>query len=260
MPELPEVEQAARSLDRAARGRVIRRLAALHPALRRVLPPRNAARAVGRTILRVERRAKHQLVHLSDGGVLHVHFRMAGDWVIGRADDPLPTHARAVLELDDGTRIALVDPRALSTVALSSDAEHRLPPLGPEPLDAAFDAAVLGAALARRTGAIKPALLDQRVVAGIGNIYAVEALWQARIDPRVLAASLGPRRRARLVEAIRDVVRTALDAPARYSDPEEVSSFAVYDREGERCRRCGSRIRRIVQAGRSTYFCPGCQR
>ena len=260
MPELPEVEQAARALERVSRGRVIRRLVALHPALRRTLPARRAARAAGRTVLRVERRAKHQLVHLSDGSILHVHFRMAGDWVIDRVADELPAHARALLELDDGTRIALVDPRALSTITLTREGEHRLPALGPEPLDPAFDADVFAAALARRRGAIKPALLDQRVVAGIGNIYAVEALWLARIDPRTRASALGPRRRVRLIEAMRDVVRVALDAPARYADPEAAPRFSVYDREGEPCRRCGARVRRIVQAGRSTYFCPGCQR
>ena len=235
MPELPEVERAARLLERVA---------------------------VGRTIQRIERRAKHQLLHLDDGSTLHVHFRMAGDWSFGVVGESLPLHARAVLELEDGARISLVDTRALSTIALhrSGEAEQHLPLLGPEPLDPGFDAAVLGASLARRRGAIKPALIDQSVVAGIGNIYAVESLWHARIDPRVRASALGPRRRARLVEAIRVVVGEALKNPARYSDPDARTRFAVYDREGERCDRCGSRIRRIVQAGRSTYFCPGCQR
>lgn len=260
MPELPEVERAAKLLDRAARGRTIRRIVALHPAQRRGLPARRAARAAGRTIVRIERRAKHQLVHLGDGAVLHVHFRMAGDWSIGRISDPLPAHARAVIELDDETRIALVDPRALSTMTLSFDGALRLPPLGPEPLDDGFDAVVLCAALARRRGGIKPALLDQRVVAGIGNIYAAESLWYARMDPRTRASSLGLRRCARLVESIRNVVQEALLEPARYSDPDVRTGFAVYDREGEPCHRCGARIRRIDQAGRSTYFCPRCQR
>lgn len=198
MPELPEVEQAARSFDRAARGRTIVRAAALHPALRRALPARRAARAVGKIVLGVERRAKHQLVRLDDGSVLHVHFRMSGDWAIGRADEGLPRHARFIIELDDGTRIALVDPRALSVVKLAADGVDGLPRLGPEPLDPAFDARALGAALERRRGAIKPALMDQRAVAGIGNIYAVEALWEARIDPRSRAASLSLRRLDRL--------------------------------------------------------------
>ncbi|HUF26567.1 MAG TPA: bifunctional DNA-formamidopyrimidine glycosylase/DNA-(apurinic or apyrimidinic site) lyase [Gemmatimonadaceae bacterium] len=260
MPELPEVEHAARQLERSARGRMITRLEALHPALRRRLPPRRARRAVGTTVERVERRGKHQLVHLASGDVLHVHFRMTGEWVVGRSAEALPPYARAVLELDDGTRVTLADPRALSTITLGTAAELALPPLAAEPLDSGFSAATLGARLSSRSGSMKPALLDQRVVAGLGNIYAVEALWRARIDPRTCAARLGVRRLTRLAESIREVIRDALDSPARYSDAAARPAFAVYDREGEPCPRCGSRVRRIVQAGRSTFFCGKCQR
>ena len=260
MPELPEVEQARRLLETHARGRVVREVRALHPALRRSLPPRSAGRAAGRRIVRVERRAKHQLLHLDDGALLHVHFRMSGDWLIGRVGDALHRHARAIIELDDDTRISLIDPRALGTIIYRPAGADGVPLLGPEPLDPAFGGALLRSGFASRRGAVKPALLDQRVVAGIGNIYAVEALWRARIDPRTTARTLRSARLERLADALRDVVRDALETPARYSDPDANSRFEVYDREGQRCRRCGRRVRRIAQAGRSTYFCGGCQR
>jgi formamidopyrimidine-DNA glycosylase len=257
MPELPEVEHAARTLEAAVRGKRIERLRLLHPSLRRRLPAGQATRLSGRVVMRVERRGKHQLLHLDDGSVLHVHFRMTGDWQIGQVGDDEASFARAVLEFNDGTRVSLVDPRALATVA-SHNSISALPELGPEPFDAAFSATSLGAALARRRGPIKPALLDQRVVAGLGNIYVAEALWLARISPRASAATLSVERRRRLVQAIRRVLRRA---PAgRYWADERTSRWRVYDREGQSCPRCGSTIARIVQAGRSTYFCPRCQR
>ena len=129
-----------------------------------------------------------------------------------------------------------------------------IPSSVPSRSDPAFNADTLGVALARRSGAIKPALLDQKMVAGIGNIYSSEALWLAKISPKAKAASLSAHRRERLVQAIREVLS---DAPAgRYQDEKETSRWNVYDREGEKCPRCGATIRRIVQAGRSTYYCP----
>lgn len=259
MPELPEVAHAASLLRRAVTGRQIARLCVLHPALRRRLGDAAARSLAGARIERVEQRGKHQLLVLDGGRLLHAHFRMAGDWAIGRVGDPEPRHARALLELTDGTRVALVDPRALATLALLPADASPLGALGPEPLDDAFGAGPLAAALARRRGAIKPVLLDQRVVAGIGNIYAAEALWEARIDPRTPAARLGRVRLERLVDAIRTVIRRAQRAPGRYRNGAE-QGLLVYDREGEPCLRCGAPIRRIVQAGRSTYFCAKCQR
>jgi formamidopyrimidine-DNA glycosylase len=182
---------------------------------------------------------------------------MTGDWEIGRVTESEAPLARAVLEFEDGTRVSLVDPRALATVALH-DSDSALPDLGPEPFDAAFTAESLGAALARRRGPIKPALLDQRVVAGLGNIYVAEALWLARISPRARATTLSAERRRRLVQAIRRVLHRA---PAgRYWADERTARWRVYDREGEACPRCRATIARIVQAGRSTYYCPRCQR
>ena len=164
---------------------------------------------------------------------------------------------RASLELDNGTRVALTDMRALSTVELFDKGEGA-PELGPEPMDPAFNADSLGVALARRSGEIKPALLDQKMVAGIGNIYSSEALWLARISPRAKAASLSAHRRERLVQSIREVLS---DAPAgRYWAKHEGSKWNVYDREGKPCRRCHGVIARITQGGRGTFHCPRCQR
>lgn len=257
MPELPEVEAARRALARVAEGQTIARLRLLHPSLARRVSPARRRLLAGRVIERVERRGKHQLLHLDDGRTLAIHFRMNGDWDIGAVSDPEPRFARATLELVNGARIALVDSRALSTVELH-DAGEGEPELGPEPSNPAFNADTLGVALARRRGAIKPALLDQRMVAGLGNIYAAEALWLAKISPRARAASLSAHRRERLVVAIREVLA---NAPAgRYQAERVASRWNVYDREGEKCPRCGATIKRIVQAGRSTYYCPVDQR
>jgi formamidopyrimidine-DNA glycosylase len=253
MPELPEVEAARQQLAKAAEGKVIARLQLLHPALAKRITPARLRRLKGRRIDQVERRGKHQLLHLDDGRTLAIHFRMNGDWNIGTVGEEEPRFTRASLELADGTRVALTDMRALSTVELFDEGEGD-PVLGPEPTDPSFNADTLGVALARRRGAIKPALLDQHMVAGIGNIYAAEALWVAKISPKARAASLSAHRRERLIQAIREVLS---DAPAgRYWAKPEGSRWNVYDREGEKCPRCGATIRRIVQAGRSTFYCP----
>ena len=260
MPELPEVETATRVLRAAALGRVIERAETLHASARRVLPDADAARLAGRRVVNVRRLGKHQALTLDDGSTLHAHFRMTGDWHVGPTADAPPPHARVTLDLDDGMRVTLVDPRALGGVSWHAPGQAPVPQLGPDALDEAFDAAALRRALRTRRAAIKPALLDQRVVAGVGNIYAAEALWRARIDPRVVAPSLGPMRAARLVAAIRDVMHDALGMPGRYQDGEALHRLAVYGRQDEPCVRCGAPVRRIVQAGRSTYFCTGCQR
>jgi formamidopyrimidine-DNA glycosylase len=260
MPELPEVERARRALDRAASGRVLTRIRIIHPALRRQLSPARAARLAGRRVVRVERRGKHQLVHLDDGAVLHVHFRMTGDWHVGATSDEAPRHARALLELDDGTRVSLVDPRALSSITYHAPGDAVLPELGPEAGDAALNGAALGRALASRRVAVKPALLDQGVIAGLGNIYAAEALWRAKIHPATPAPELTPAQLGRLVRAIRGVLGAADELPGRYTSGDPEGRLRVYGREGEACSRCGATIERIRQAGRSTYFCPGCQR
>jgi formamidopyrimidine-DNA glycosylase len=250
MPELPEVEAAVRLLRAATEGRMIVRARVMHPSLRARVTPARLRSLAGARVDRVERRGKHQLLHLADGRALHAHFRMAGDWLVDRAAAPPPRFARAVVELDDGARIWLVDPRALSTLDVRDAAASLELRLGPEATDLAFGPRDLAHALARRRGAIKPALLDQRLIAGIGNIYAAEALWRARLDPRTPAASMTESELTRLLAAIRSVMQRAMDGGMR---------FAVYGREGRPCRRCGSPIARITQAGRSTYFCPSCQ-
>jgi formamidopyrimidine-DNA glycosylase len=183
---------------------------------------------------------------------------MTGDWVIHPGGGELPRFARFVLELEDGSHIVLADPRALSTVELLAPGASITTRLGPDAVSTAFDAAHLLRALARRRVAIKPALLDQSIVAGIGNIYAAEALWLARIDPHTAASAVGARDAERLVRAIRRVLARGRDGSGRYATSGS-ARLNVYDREGKRCPRCGTRIERLVQAARSTYWCPGCQ-
>ena len=260
MPELPEVERAARALTRAALGKTIASVRAIHPSLKRKLPPARSRLAKGKRITSIERRGKHQLLHLDSGDTLVVHFRMNGDWEIGTTADSLDRFARAVIELTDGTRVSLVDRRALSSITLDREGSSSLPKLGREASDPALDADHLLEVLKRKKIAIKPALMDQAVVAGLGNIYVAEALWEAELDPRTPAAKVVRENLEKLVAAIRLILSPKRRRPGRYTATQGVSRFAVYDREGEICRRCGGTIERIVQAGRSTYFCPNCQR
>jgi formamidopyrimidine-DNA glycosylase len=215
----------------------------------------------GATITGIERRGKHQLIALSTGDTLVVHFRMTGDWLVDAGGTRVPEYARVVIQLESGTRVSLVDPRALSTVILHRAGATTLPALGPDAADPAVPVEVFGEALTRRRIAIKLALLDQRVLAGVGNIYAAEALWLARIDPRAVASSLTRARQRRLLDAIRSVLDKAQQSTGRYRENGAgAGRFEVYDREWKPCSRCGTAIRRIVQGGRSTYFCPHCQR
>jgi formamidopyrimidine-DNA glycosylase len=259
MPELPEVEKAAQQLSRAAMGKTITSVRAIHPSLRRKFPPSQSRRVRGRRIEAIERRGKHQLLRLDNGDTIVVHFRMNGDWEFGKTADRLDKFARAVIDLSDGTRVSLVDRRALSAITLDREGSSSLPRLGREASDPLLDADYLMDVLKRKTIAIKPALMDQSVLAGIGNIYAAEALWEAEMDPRVSAAKVDRDKLEKLVAAIRLVLSPRKRRPGRYTDTRGTSRFAVYDREGKICRRCGGTIGRIVQAGRSTYFCPDCQ-
>lgn len=260
MPELPEVEAAMRRLKKAIEGKTIATARALHPAIARQFPDASARRLRQRRIEKVERRGKHQLIRLDSGETIHVHFRMNGDWLITSSAHAIDRFTRAVVELTDGTRIELNDSRALSAMTLHAKGVDPLPALGIEANDPAFDAAHLKRALAKRRGAIKPALMDQKVLAGLGNIYAAEALWRAMISPRAVASSIRLSRLQRLANAIHDVLGGKNRPPGRYTDKDLRGRFQVYDREGEPCSRCGTVVRRIQQAGRSTYFCPRCQR
>ena len=261
MPELPEVEHATAIARRIAVGRTITSVRVLHHSQRRSLPARAAKSLIGDRILDVQRRGKSQRFRLASGRELHVHFRMTGDWLEPGTSE-LPRTVRAVFGFDDGSRLVLDDPRALSVVSLcaSPAADDGL---GPDALDPGLTATAFAAALATRRIPIKVALLDQRVVAGIGNIYASEALWRARIDPRTPSRRVDPSALRTLLRAIRTTLTAALKRQERYynsnATADEGSRFAVYDREGEPCRRCRSRIKRITQAARSTYYCPKCQ-
>lgn len=263
MPELPEVEYATRIARAAFAGAVITRVRALHPSLRRQLPDATSDSLCGERVEAVERRGKHQLMRLTSGRTLHVHFRMTGDWRVEEASGEPGRFARVVFELDNGTRLVLHDSRALAVVSLHPAGCDVLPDLGPEATAEAFTGDWLAAHLAKRATAIKPALLDQRLVAGIGNIYASEALWYARVKPTHRASRLGAARCAAIAAGVKRAMARALAHPERYYGADGISDavrFNVYDREGKPCRRCRTPIRRIVQAGRSTYCCLHCQR
>ncbi len=290
MPELPEVETIVRRLSESVPGRRIDRAEILRANVVRGTPRRFATAIEGRTVERVRRRAKFIAAELDDGRVWVTHLRMSGRYLVqppgGRGNGRsarrrvadvagLPAYTRAVFTLDDGTRLLYIDARTLGGMELLSRGEWevRSAALGPEPLEPDFTAAVLESRLAGSRQPVKPFLLDQTKVAGIGNIYAVEALWRARVSPRRRARNVGPVRAARLHRAIVDVLGEALSRSGTslgatyldYADGDgEPGGFYellnVYDREGLPCPRCGTSIRRIVQAQRSTYYCPECQR
>jgi formamidopyrimidine-DNA glycosylase len=184
---------------------------------------------------------------------------MTGDWLLP-GPGPLPRSVRAVLSFDDGGRLALDDPRALSVLSLCA-VPNEDDGLGLDALDTALTAGRLAASLSSRRIPIKVALLDQAIIAGVGNIYASEALWRSRIDPRIPANRLTRPRLGALLRAIRATLNAALERHARYYGNEgDEGRFAVYDREGEPCRRCRTKVKRITQAARSTYYCTKCQR
>ena len=280
MPELPEVETVMRGLAARLQGRVIVRASVARPDLRWPLPPGLAARLTGARVESFRRRGKYFFMRLSGGDSLLVHLGMSGRMTIA-ADTahPLPVlHEHFVMVTDDGWRAALVDPRRFGSLDLvptaGEDAHRLLAGMGPEPLSDAFTPTFLSAALAGRRTPIKAALLDQGVVAGLGNIYVCEALFRARISPRRLAASVAGARAARLVPQIKATLLEAIAAGGSslrdYTQPSgELGYFQhawkVYGREGERCEACPGPpgcfgIARMTQGGRSTFFCRKLQR
>ena len=263
MPELPEVEAAARVARRALAGRTIAAVEARHPSIARRWSSADRRRCRGRRITVITRRGKSQLIHLDDGSTLVVHFRLDGDWVVdtakGAAKGALPPFARFVIRCTDGRRLVLVDPRALSTVTHHAPDAPPTFALGPEADDPTLTAAVLGARLAGRRAPIKQALLDQKVIAGLGNIYAAEALWRAGIDPRRRAGTLDASEVARLRRGIREALADGVKHLGRYRTGERTVPWRVYDRAGAPCRRCRTSIATLTQGGRTTYWCPGCQ-
>lgn len=266
MPELPEVERAVRHLRPAMEGARFERVVVRRRRLRTPLPSSFAARLEGTTVRALRRRGKYLVADLSTGGLLLMHLGMSGSFEVHR-DNPVTftKHDHVVFHMSSGATVVFNDPRRFGSMWLYDDRTQAGPTagLGPEPLDDAFGAELLAAALRRRRAPLKAALSDQRVVAGLGNIYVSEALHRARLSPlrpaRTLTSASGaPRPTLRtLVRAIRDTLNDALLGRA-----EEDVRFRAYDREGARCvrRGCRGRIKRVVQAGRSTFFCPSCQR
>ena len=274
MPELPEVETIRRDLAPELEGRTVVGVRVHQADILMNLPAEaEAARALeGRTVERLERRAKFLLFRLSGGTVLEVQLRMTGRFALGeRLPDPEEfTHVAAELRLDDGRTLWYDDVRRLGGLRLLDEEawRRREADLGPEPLEDDYRPEALGRELEGRRAPVKNLLMDQRRVAGVGNIYASEALHAAGLDPRRPGGSLDPREVERLHGALRRVLRRALEkAGTTFRDYRAVNGrsgrfqemLAVYGREGEACPRCGAEVRRGVQAGRSTFWCPGCQ-
>jgi len=259
MPELPEVEAAARYLDAHITGRTLRSLEWLHASLTRTAPA-SIQTLVGRRVVAVRRVAKWQEIAFDTGEVLVVHFRMTGAWAVTASAAP-PPYARAHFVFSGRTHLWLVDPRVLGRLDMRA-AGDALPHTrtGPDALDPALTAATLRPRLASRRAPIKPVLLDQSVIAGVGNIYAAEALWHARIHPATPARQLTSARVTRLIAGIRWTMELALAEQGRHQYGTATERLVVYDREGEPCPRCDAPIGRITQAQRSTYYCRRCQR
>ena len=268
MPELPEVETTVRGLERVLDGRRIASVEARRPDLRRALPEDLGQRLTGSRVIGLRRRAKYGLIDTDRGDTLVFHLGMSGHWRIDPSE--IGKHDHFIVTTEDGRRLALNDPRRFGSLDLVRSEELAewgpVKALGPEPFD--LDARELKRRLAGRKAAIKLMLLDQAIVAGLGNIYVCEALHRAGIHPIRAAGSVSRERLGRLVPAIHDVLAEAIAAGGStlrdFAAPDGElgyfpKSFGVYDREGQRCP-CGGTVRRIVQGGRSTFYCPQCQR
>lgn len=282
MPELPEVETVRRGLAPVLEGRVIKSAEARRPDLRFPLPENFAKRLKGRRVMALRRRAKYLLADLDDGQVWLTHLGMSGRWtILGKemateryyAGAPNPIHTHVVIETDAPARLEFNDPRRFGYMDLvAADALDSHPffaGMGVEPLGNEFSGAHLAAQLAGKKAPIKAALLDQRVVAGLGNIYVCEALYRAGISPKRLAGRIAAPRLEALAHAVRAVLSEAIEAGgSSISDYAAADGalgyfqhrFAVYDREGEPCRTCAAPVRRLVQSGRSSFYCVHCQR
>ncbi len=290
MPELPEVETVRRGLAPVMEGARFAKVEARRGDLRWPLPKDFAQRLEGKTVTGLGRRAKYLLADLSSGDVLLMHLGMSGSFRVGKDAAPgryhherskSTTHDHVVFHMSNGELVTFNDPRRFGSMKIVArqelDNEPLLRALGPEPLGNAFDAAMLARACAGKKTSLKAALSDQRVVAGLGNIYVCEALHRARLSPRRRASTLATRagapngRAQALVEAIRAVLNDAIKAGGsslrdhRRTDGalgDFQHNFRVYDRAGKRCPTpgCGGTIRRIVQTGRATFFCPVCQK
>ena len=269
MPELPEVETTVRGLAKVLDGRRIARVEARREDLRRAFPKDLGQRLTGARVTGLGRRAKYGLIHTDRGDTMVFHLGMSGSWRIDHAT--LEKHDHLLIETDQGRKLTLNDPRRFGSVDLVATADLEAWPafraLGPEPTGE-----VTGAWLRQkfdgRTAPVKAMLMDQRIIAGLGNIYACEALYRAGIDPRKAAGRVSRAKLDALAAAIPAVLDEAIAAGGStlkdFVQPDGelgyfAKDFAVYDREGEPCG-CGGTVKRIVQGGRSTFFCPRCQR
>jgi formamidopyrimidine-DNA glycosylase len=267
MPELPEVEIASRQLRSWLKGR---RIAVARAAKSRVIrgqAPQRFASLVGHRLSGIDRVGKWMLLSFDGGEGLISHLGMTGKWIRRKRAEPPPSHVRATLELDDGHAVDYRDQRLFGRLVRGKvDDLRRLPSwraLGPDPL-AGIDAGRLHGVLTRTRRSLKDALMDQRTLAGLGNIHVSEALHRAKLDPRRPGSTLTLKETERLAAAIVEGIRFALaleDSPEPITYVEEggENRFLVYDHAGEPCSTCGTPIERIVQSGRSTYFCPHCQ-
>lgn len=274
MPELPEVETTRRGLALKLQGRRITRIEARRPDLRFPLPKNFATSIQGRRVEALERRAKYILIRLEGDLVWLIHLGMSGRMVMRQGwPNDIGPHDHVIFGTDDGWAVTFNDARRFGMMDLipgKALAAHKLlAGIGPEPLDEAFTAAVLTEALKGKKAPMKAALLDQTVVAGLGNIYVCEALFRAGINPQKLAGTVKADKLNKLVPAIKAVLTEALKAGGSslrdyvQSDGELgyfQTRFRVYDREGQACVTCKAGIRRIVQSGRSTFYCGRCQK
>ena len=295
MPELPEVETVMRGLKPALEGRTITEVTLRRDGLRFPFPPGLADKLRGRRIERLARRAKYILADIEGGDCLLVHLGMTGRFTIcppagtarnlgefyyeeGAADGGQGAHDHVVIRLDDGSSVVYTDPRRFGVIDLFPQADaasHKLlRDIGVEPLGNELHAGYLAERLRGKAAPLKSALLDQHIIAGLGNIYVCEALHRARLSPRRMAGTLVRRRGADprldvLVRHIREVLSEAITAGgstlqdfahADGSAGAFQQRFLVYDREGQPCATCGTPIRRLVQSGRSTFYCPACQK
>jgi formamidopyrimidine-DNA glycosylase len=278
MPELPEVETVVRGLRPKLEGQRLDRVEQRRPDLRFPLPENFARRLTGRRVDRIVRRAKYMLLHLDDGSVLLCHLGMSGRMTIveqvpGAERLPLDRHDHVIFTTGAGTEIRFNDARRFGIMDLIAEAALEAHPLlralGPEPLGNDFNGPALAAALKGKRTPIKAALLDQQVVAGLGNIYVCEALFFAGLSPRRLAYTVQGNRAEKLAAAVRQVLTRAIEAGgSSLRDYVQASGelgyfqheWAAYGREGEACRGCGAAIKRVVQSGRSTFYCGTCQR
>ncbi len=281
MPELPEVETVRRGLLPVMEGQRIDQAQVNRPDLRFALPPNMAARLTGQVVQALRRRSKYILADLSSGETLLIHLGMSGRMLISGTQlgqfhhaHPAPEkHDHVVLTMESGARVTFNDPRRFGAMDLMPTASwqgHKLlADLGPEPFGNTFNETYLAQRLANRATPIKSALLDQKVVSGLGNIYVCEVLHRAGIAPTRLAGDLTAQQAAALVPLIRAVLVEAIEAGGsslrdyRQADGELgyfQHTFRVYDREGQPCPACATPIVRLVQSGRSSFYCPSCQR